>query len=94
MIYVLRGAMGLKIGTTKDIPSRLQQLRTGDPSLKLLIAFEGDHMTEAALHRRFAPDRIAGEYFNDSPGVLSELERIALLFEPPPLELDFYPPYD
>lgn len=73
MIYVLRSSNGLKIGYSKNPATRLPNLRTGDPTLELLLTFPGDRKTEKAIQRALSSDRRDGEFFNDSPGVINKL---------------------
>ncbi|MFG2352617.1 GIY-YIG nuclease family protein [Streptomyces sp. NPDC048521] len=52
-----------KIGRAKDPRTRLRQLQTGQPvELSLAWACDGDF--EQALHRRFADNRVRGEWFD------------------------------
>ena len=80
-VYVLRSANGLKIGYTKDLTQRLQNLRTADPDLTLIMSFPGDQQTEKAIHRRLQSDRLNGEFFRDNPQVLAVLRTLKTYYE-------------
>lgn len=55
----------VKIGTTDDAPKRLSDIqRMGPLPLKVLWFTPGDYVLEFALHRRFAPFRKHGEWFD------------------------------
>jgi hypothetical protein len=54
----------VKIGRGRDPERRLRALQTGSPhKLNLRHVVPGDHNLETALHHRFAPARISGEWF-------------------------------
>lgn len=67
--YVISANKFVKIGYTRDIPSRMESIQTGCPfQVKLIICFS--YLTEAAareqeksLHFRFKPFHIHGEWF-------------------------------
>ncbi|MFD0449326.1 GIY-YIG nuclease family protein [Streptomyces indonesiensis] len=63
----MEGSPLVKIGFTSGDPKkRLASLQTGQPmKLSLLWSSEGDH--ESALHHRFAPHRVRGEWFDLTP---------------------------
>lgn len=66
MIYFVRcGKLEwVKIGTAIDVPSRLQELRSGSPfQLALVAVMEGDRDAEVRLHKKFAKERGHGEWF-------------------------------
>lgn len=68
-IYFAEATNGLvKIGLTKNMPSRLRALRTMSPiPVRLLHAVSCDgkhpHIVEADFHSRFAKQRHHGEWF-------------------------------
>jgi len=70
MIYFIQAGKNgpIKIGQTEnDVENRIKQLQTGCPyKLKVVWLYYGDRWTEAALHERFASDRIRGEWFNST----------------------------
>lgn len=67
-IYVIREVGGkCKIGAAKNVQTRLATLQTGshDPlELVLSIPTTGRYVLEALLHRRFASQRLTGEWFD------------------------------
>jgi hypothetical protein len=58
----------IKIGRTKDVLRRLQNLRTGTSGQLIVHALEpGGSKVERKLHKRFESDRRQGEWFACSP---------------------------
>ena len=54
----------VKIGQSFDIESRQRQLQTGNGNrLRLVLALPASSWSETALHARFVPSRIQGEWF-------------------------------
>lgn len=82
------GSPLVKIGWTDNPERRLRHLQTGSPvPLKLLALFEGGHIVEAELHRRFADKRQHGEWFDlgqDPVGVVSPFVKSAQAEESEP----------
>lgn len=68
-VYIIRANGLYKIGSTQDLNRRLMQLRTACPFLERVqtITCYAYRETEKELHRLFARERVAGEWF-----VLSE----------------------
>lgn len=63
-VYFIRSEDKVKIGTTRNVGSRLSSLQTGSPDpLKLLCVIPGDRSKEKQLHERFASLRDSGEWF-------------------------------
>lgn len=62
------GSSCIKIGTSRDVDRRLNQLQAGDPSqLAVLWQAPGGAEVERALHERFAGNRLHGEWFDFGP---------------------------
>ncbi|WP_256123215.1 GIY-YIG nuclease family protein [Streptomyces sp. EN16] len=62
------GSPLVKIGWTDNPKRRLRHLQTGSPvPLEFLAVFEGGHIVEGELHRRFADRRRHGEWFDLGP---------------------------
>lgn len=63
--FIQDGRKGaVKIGMTVDPEKRLRDLQTGNPrTLRIRHVIPGDRSTEKALHARFEPARIRGEWF-------------------------------
>lgn len=64
----------VKIGyTASDTPEgRLRAFQTGNPArLAVLATMPGEMADEQALHRRFAPERVAGEWFRPCAGIFN-----------------------
>lgn len=72
-VYFLRGGDHVKIGHSRDVEKRRAELQTGNPyQLELLAQVPGSPVDERALHKRFAAERVAGEWFRITP----ELEQV------------------
>lgn len=76
--FVQRGEGGpVKIGTTRDVDSRLSALQTASSEpLILLGTMSGSRALEADLHRAFEPHRLHGEWFKPD---LSLLEHVFMV---------------
>lgn len=62
----------VKIGTTKNVRKRLQQLQTASPDrLYLHEHIRGDKIKERELHERYAKFRRVGEWFHDPECVIA-----------------------
>lgn len=75
MIYFTQDSATLhvKIGHTNgdDAETRRRALQTGNPSeLVVLATMPGERADETKLHQRFAPARVAGEWFRPVPELL------------------------
>lgn len=69
-VYFIQSGAAIKIGVSTSVKQRLASLQTSSPTkLVLLATVEGAREDEARLHRRFANERIAGEWFR-SDGTL------------------------
>jgi hypothetical protein len=66
-IYFARVGERVKIGFSKSVPRRISELQTltADP-IDVLLIQRGSIVIEHSLHRRFAEDRISGEWFRYS----------------------------
>jgi hypothetical protein len=81
VIYFIQSEAGpIKIGftngdTAASAYGRVRTLQTGHPwPLRLVHATDGKGSTEKALHRRFAPYRMMGEWFHLSEEILAWIE--------------------
>lgn len=75
-VYLVRaGENGpVKIGFTARGTVRLTKIQTDNPEKLIALRFLiGDKQTEAALHARFAAQRLRGEWFSFSPEMLGDL---------------------
>jgi hypothetical protein len=75
-VYFLRAATTglIKVGRAADVRDRMYRLQTGSSeALELMgqIPDTSGGLMERAIHRRFADDRVRGEWFNPSPGLLA-----------------------
>lgn len=62
----------IKIGFTKDVNRRLATLETASSiGLRLLLVRPGTQREQLSLHKRFARDRVKGEWFKPSPYILN-----------------------
>jgi hypothetical protein len=94
VIYFILNARAeaIKIGTAVDVSGRLKTLQTGSAEpLELLCSVPGDKDAELRLHRRFAADRLRGEWFRVTPelmGLINALRAADLAPGPGPTEWD------
>lgn len=77
-VYFIGAASGpIKIGIAIRPPARLSGLQTSHhEKLELLATCEGDLELEKAYHRRFAANRLSGEWFERTPEIEAEIERL------------------
>lgn len=69
-VYFIECGGFVKIGVAVNVEKRLASLQTGNPApLTLLVAISGNEKMERELHKRFAVDRVQGEWFNFSPAL-------------------------
>lgn len=65
MIYFVKSGRFVKIGYAADVASRIKSVLTNNPhEVKLLATFEGGRTMESRLHRLFADERYAREWFH------------------------------
>lgn len=78
IVYFIGGADGpIKIGRTTSISRRIHLLQTGHPNpLGVLAALKGGAAEESVYHARFDQHRLHGEWFERTPEILAEIERI------------------
>jgi hypothetical protein len=68
-VYFIQSNNGpVKIGVAHDVEARAASLQTGNPyPLKVLAVIkQGGRTLERELHKRFAADRLGGEWFQNS----------------------------
>jgi hypothetical protein len=78
MIYFLHaeGCGKVKIGYSADPVRRVEELAVSSPvPLCLLGTVEGDRTAETEFHAMLATDRMHGEWFRATPGLLSVIYR-------------------
>ena len=78
--YVLQGADSgnIKIGTTRNLRSRLPSLRTScSEALHVVAILDGRLCGERALHHRFRQQRIRGEWFRPAKRLLTAVAQMA-----------------
>lgn len=69
-VYFLRIGSRVKIGTTTNVDERIAALMTGMPGKAALsYVTKGGRQLETALHRKFAADRVRGEWFRFSDAI-------------------------
>lgn len=83
VVYFLQASTGhIKIGTTGNLPLRIEGLRNSCPvHLDLLAAVKGDRATENKFHATFAAHRLHGEWFAPHPEILAEIDRLKAMQE-------------
>lgn len=71
MIYFIRhGNKRVKIGRSIEVDRRLSEIRVGLPGkARILYLTPGGADLEGSLHRRFASDRVNGEWFQYSQAI-------------------------
>ena len=68
--FVTFGNSRVKIGTCKNVETRMRALRTGIPGkARIYYVTPGGHKLEKFLHGLFAIDRINGEWFQYSQAI-------------------------
>lgn len=79
LVYFIGSESGpIKIGMAVDPPSRLASLQTSHhEKLSILATCKGGQDRERAYHRRFAAHRLHGEWFERTPELLAEIERLS-----------------
>lgn len=79
-VYLIQGVNGgpIKIGHTGDLRGRLATFQVASPvELKVLVTIPGGGCDlERLLHKRFAKNRIHGEWFEDCPELQSFLRPV------------------
>ena len=78
-VYFVGGEEGfIKIGWSGRPEERISFLRTSSPiPLFLLAKVAGPYAMEIEYHRRFAKDRKHGEWFERTPELMAEIERLS-----------------
>jgi hypothetical protein len=67
----------VKIGLSINVKNRLATLQSACPfKLKILAIVSGGRSGEADYHRKFSSARLHGEWFERSPEILAELDRL------------------
>lgn len=76
-VYFMRRTDGLiKIGYSYDPKKRLFQVRAQcKQQVDILATVQGAKKLEGDLHKKYAADRVEGEWFAESPELLAEIER-------------------
>lgn len=75
-VYLIRAGMAgdVKIGVSENPLARLRGIQTSHPQkLSLMRVLDGGAPEERALHRRFAPQRKAGEWFSYTEDMRGDL---------------------
>lgn len=75
-VYFIEAVDGgvVKIGTTKNVKSRISTLRVSSPfKLRLLGVIPGGHRCERRIHRVFKDYRASGEWFLFTPPVKQKI---------------------
>lgn len=79
IVYYLQRADGLvKIGFSRQFPTRLASLTREHGPLLLLAAHTGGRPAERHWHRRFADDRVEGEWFHLSDALADHIKRVGV----------------
>jgi hypothetical protein len=71
------GSTAIKIGVSESADVRMKDLQCGSPvRLVLLATVLGGLKEERAYHARFASSRLHGEWFERTPELLAEIDRL------------------
>lgn len=73
-VYFLRGraTRHIKIGMARDVSRRVRDLQAGSPDILDVLGVISERLFgETDLHRRFKADRLHGEWFRETPDLLS-----------------------
>ncbi len=74
-VYFLRCGERIKIGIAREPIQRLRVLQTGNSTeLKLLTVVAGDESLERAIHAKFEPAHVIGEWFTECPDLEEFIE--------------------
>lgn len=85
-IYFVQAEGGgpIKIGHAFDVAKRLSELQIGAPqALQVIATTPGTRATEDEFHRRFADDRLHGEWFESTPRLRSFIIAAAQVWRRP-----------
>jgi len=72
-VYVATTASKIKIGVSADPLSRVEQLRTSDPEIRLIDHFPGGRSLEKAAIKRFSAETAGGEWLKFSESLLKKV---------------------
>jgi hypothetical protein len=78
-VYFIAAEDGpVKIGVATKPKNRLKELQTSHHQrLAILATCDGDVELEKAYHKRFAAHRLSGEWFERSPEIQAEIDRLS-----------------
>jgi hypothetical protein len=76
-VYFARRGDKLKIGTSVNVPKRISGLEfAAGGAFDDVVVTKGGRSREQLYHRRYAQHRLKGEWFNASPDILREMDRL------------------
>lgn len=77
-VYAIRGVAGyIKIGRASNIAARIGAIQSAHPiPIKLLAILSENPEDEAKFHRRWAEQRVGGEWFKSTPEMLEYFQRV------------------
>jgi hypothetical protein len=77
--YFMGGDDGpIKIGYSVNVKSRLQSIQNASPTrLRVLATSSGGIFRERAYHIHFAAHRLKGEWFERTPEIQAEIDRLS-----------------
>lgn len=80
VVYFIAAKGRIKVGTSKDLRSRMNAIRTSNPdAVSLLGAVTGGRKLERAIHSELAIFAIGGEWFESRPAALHIVEQYLAL---------------
>jgi len=83
VVYYVRFEDFVKIGTSRNLPSRLRAI----PGHELLAVEPGNHATEHMRHMEFGALRFVGEWFRNDPPLSAFITHVRSVYGSP---LDAY----
>ena len=78
-VYFIQSGERIKMGVSENPKSRLEVLRIGNPDCTLRAVILGGYELEQALHKKYAADRIKGEWFKLSDTLEQEIVELTAL---------------
>jgi T5orf172 domain len=72
-VYFIRSGALIKVGYTTDLSKRMRSYNSHNPDVQLMAVVPGTRDDEAAYHKRFAAQKVRGEWFRLSGSLATML---------------------